>query len=138
MSSGPGSPVQWRNYGGWGCTFPPADVCATLGSPHLRLQVTKCSSIDLEKVVHPLVPPLKNWTLVIPLLPFVSRTKPPEPPGCLFLEDLQTLHIPTNKKLEVWTQYRLLLSFLGGYFSSFRKILTQRKIRTKSGNQEKS
>ena len=23
-----------------------------------------------------------------------------------FLEDLQTLHIPTNKKLEVWTQYR--------------------------------
>ena len=34
-----------------------------------------------------------------------SRGKPP-------LEDLQTLHIPTNKKLEVWTQYRLLLSFL--------------------------
>ena len=29
--------------------------------------------------------------------------------------------IPTNKKLEVWTQYRLLLSFLGGYFSSFQE-----------------
>ena len=38
------------------------------------------------------------------------------------LEDLQTLHIPTNNKLEVWTQYRLLLSLLGGYFSSFKKI----------------
>ena len=38
--------------------------------------------------------------------------KAPEPPGCLILEDLQTLHIPTNKELEVWTQYRLLLSFL--------------------------
>ena len=36
-----------------------------------------------------------------------------------FLEDLQTLHIPTNKKREVQTQYRLLLSFLVGYFSSF-------------------
>ena len=34
---------------------------------------------------------------------------PPEPPGCLILEDLQPLHILTNKKLEVWTQYRLLL-----------------------------
>ena len=28
------------------------------------------------------------------------------------LEDLQTLNIPTNKKLEVWTQYRLLLSLV--------------------------
>ena len=37
--------------------------------------------------------------------------------GCLILEDLQTLHIPKNKKLEVWTQCRLLLFFLGGYFS---------------------
>ena len=34
--------------------------------------------------------------------------KSPEPPGCLILEDLQTLHIPTNKKLEVWTQYFFL------------------------------
>ena len=49
-------------------------------------------------------------------LPLVSRTKPCEPPECLILEDLQTLHIRTNKKLEIWTQYRLLLSFLGGYF----------------------
>ena len=55
-------------------------------------------------------------------------TKPPEPPGCLILEDLQTLHMPTNKTLEVWTQYRLLLSFLGGYFSSFKNILRQREI----------
>ena len=60
-------------------------------------------------------------------------TKPPEPPGCLILEDLQTLHIPTNKKLEVWTQHRLLLmafsllptTFLGrGRF--IKKILKSR------------
>ena len=38
------------------------------------------------------------------------------------------LHIPTNKRLEVRTQYRLLLSFLGGYFSSFENILRQREI----------
>ena len=31
-----------------------------------------------------------------------------------FVEVLQTLHIPTNKKLEDWTQYRLLLPFRGG------------------------
>ena len=51
-----------------------------------------------------------------------------KPPGCLLLEDLQTLHIPINKKREVWTQYRLLRSFLGGYFSSFKKILKQSRI----------
>ena len=50
----------------------------------------------------------------------------------LILEDLQTLHIPTNKKLEVWTQYRILFSFFGGYFSSFKKILRQREICKKS------
>ena len=56
--------------------------------------------------------------------PFGVEDKAPELPGCLILEDLQTLHIPTNKKLEVWTQlYRPLLSFFGGYFSSFKKIL---------------
>ena len=54
-----------------------------------------------------------------------SGPGPPEPPECLILEDLQTLRIPTNKKLEVWTQYRLLLSFLGGYFSSFKNIFRQ-------------
>ena len=53
------------------------------------------------------------------------RQSPPEPPGCFILEDLQTLHIPTNKKLEVWTQYGPLLSFLGG--SSFMKILKSGK-----------
>ena len=47
---------------------------------------------------------------------------PPEPPGCLILEYLQTLHIPTNKKLEIWTQHRLLLSFLCGYFSFGRFV----------------
>ena len=31
--------------------------------------------------------------------------------GRLILEDLQTLHIPTNKKLEVWTHWRLLHFF---------------------------
>ena len=40
-------------------------------------------------------------------LHLVWRTKPPQPCGCKIVEDLQTLHIPTNKKLEVWTQYRL-------------------------------
>ena len=65
-------------------------------------------------------------------LHLVWRTKPPEPPGCFILEDLQTLHIPTNNKLEVWTQYRLLLSFLGGYFSFFKKMFRQREICKKS------
>ena len=57
-----------------------------------------------------------------------------EPPGCLILEDLQTLRIPTNKKLELWTHnitgYMHFLSFLGGYmyFSSFKTILRQRTI----------
>ena len=37
-----------------------------------------------------------------------TNPPPPEPPGCLILENLQTLHIPTNKKLEVYTQNRLL------------------------------
>ena len=31
-------------------------------------------------------------------LPLVSRTKPPEPPGCLIMEDLQALHIPTKQE----------------------------------------
>ena len=35
--------------------------------------------------------------------------------------------LSTDKKLEVWTQYRLLLSFIGGYFSSLKKILRQRE-----------
>ena len=68
----------------------------------------------------------------------VLRTNPPKPPECLVLENLQTLHIPTNKKLEVWTQYRLLRSFLGDYFSSFKNILRQREICKISGNQEKN
>ena len=51
-----------------------------------------------------------------PGIPFGREDKaPPEPPGCLIWEDLQTLHIPASKKLEVWTQYKLLLSVLGGY-----------------------
>ena len=66
---------------------------------------------------------VKKWIVGL-VLPLVWKTKP----WCLFLEDLQTLHIPTNMKLDVWTQYRLLLSFLGGYFSSFKKILRQREI----------
>ena len=53
----------------------------------------------------------------------------PPPPTSWMLEDLQTLHIPTNKKLEVWTQYRLLLSFLGGYTSLLLiTLLRQREI----------
>ena len=43
---------------------------------------------------------------------------------------------PTNKKLEVWTQYSLLLSFLGGYFSSFKNILRQSEICIKSWKHE--
>ena len=57
---------------------------------------------------------VKIWVVALSL-PLVLRTKSPEPPGCLILEDLPVLHIHTNKKLEVWTQYRLLLSFLGRY-----------------------
>ena len=48
---------------------------------------------------------------------------------------------PTNKKLEVWTQYRLLLSYLGGYMhlSSFQNFLRPREFcKKKSWNQEKS
>ena len=69
--------------------------------------------------------------------PFGLEDKgPPKPPGRLILEDLQTLRIHTNKKLEVWTQYRLLLSFLGGYFSFFsRKLWGKEKFRK---NPEKS
>ena len=44
--------------------------------------------------------------------PFGLDDKAPEPPGCWILEDLQTLHIPTNKKVQVWTQYRLFLSLV--------------------------
>ena len=55
------------------------------------------------KVKHP-----EKWVAGLGL-PLVSRTKHPEPPGCLIWEDIQTLHIPTNKTLEVWTQYRLFL-----------------------------
>ena len=71
-------------------------------------------------------------------LPSVERAKPPEPDGCLILEYLQTLDITTKKKLEVWTQYRLCLSFLGGYFSSFKKSLRQTEVCKKFWNQEKS
>ena len=53
--------------------------------------------------------------------------------GCI-----QTRHIPTKKELEGWTQCSLLLSFLGGYFSSFKKILRQREICKTSWNHEKS
>ena len=35
---------------------------------------------------------------------FGPEDKTPEPPGCLVFEDLQSLRIATNKKLEVWTQ----------------------------------
>ena len=35
---------------------------------------------------------------------------------------------PHPHKQETWTQYRLLLSFIGGYVSSYRKFLRQRKI----------
>ena len=69
----------------------------------------------------------KMW--IGPGSPFGLDDKAPEPPRCLILEDLQTLHVPTNKKkLEVRTQYRLLLSFFGGYFSSFKKMLRQKEI----------
>ena len=32
-------------------------------------------------------------------LSLVERTKFPEPPGCLILEDLQTLHIPHKQEI---------------------------------------
>ena len=81
---------------------------------------------DLTKVNNP-----EKWKAGLGL-PLVSRTKPPELTRCLSLEDLRTLHIPTNMKLEVLTQYRLRISFLGCYFSSVNKILRQREICKKS------
>ena len=63
---------------------------------------------------------------------------PPPPPkrtGCLIWEGLHTLHIPTNKKLEVWIQYRLLLSFLRDYFEAKRFVKINLEIRK---NPEKS
>ena len=56
-------------------------------------------------------------------LPLVWRTKPP--PGCLILEDLQTLYIPSNKKLEVWTQYM----YAGYIFLSMVATCTSRLSR---------
>ena len=61
-------------------------------------------------------------------IPWFERTKPPEPPGCLILEDIQTLHIPTNKKLEAWTQIQATSFFTWWW----------RDICNKSWNQEKS
>ena len=58
----------------------------------------------------------------------LTKVNNPEQMGCLILEDLQTLHIPTNEKLDIWTQCRLVLYFLGGYFSSFKNSLRQREI----------
>ena len=54
--------IQLRNYGG---SVPPFRILKKIG-PHLRLQDTKRSSIDM---VHPVVPPPpspppENWTLV--------------------------------------------------------------------------
>ena len=62
--------------------------------------------------------------------PFRLEDKVPvKPPGRLILDDLQTLQIPTNKKLEeVCTQYWLLLSFPGGYFTSSKENLRQREL----------
>ena len=82
---------------------------------HVHYSGNKLQGCDLE-VKNP-----EKWVAGLGLH-LVSRTKPPEPPGCLILEDLQTLHIPTNKKLEVWTQYRLLLSFLGATSILSRKF----------------
>ena len=66
---------------------------------------------------------MKKWVAGLGL-----EDKAPEPPGYLIFEDLWTLHIPTDKKLEVWKQYRLLLPFLGGYFSSIKTIWRQRFV----------
>ena len=46
----------------------------------------------------------EKWVACLGLPLVRPRIKTSEPCGCLILEDLQTLHIPTNKKLEVWTQ----------------------------------
>ena len=47
---------------------------------------------DLTKVKKP-----GKWVAGL-VLPLVWRTKPPDPPGCLILEDLQTLHIPHKQE----------------------------------------
>ena len=50
----------------------------------------------------------------------VERTKPPEPPGCLIFD---SPHPHKQEASGLDHNYRLLVSFLGGYFSSFKKIL---------------
>ena len=71
-------------------------------------------------------------------LALVSRTKPPEPPGCLILEDLQTSPHPHKQETRGFghnTGYFFLPSV--DTSSLFKKILRQRKIVKKSWNQEK-
>ena len=58
--------------------------------------------------------------------PFSLEDKPPRT-SWMFGGFWRIYRLCTNKKLEVWTQYRLLLSFLGVYFSSFKKFLRQKK-----------
>ena len=77
---------------------------------------------DLTKVKNP-----EKWVAGLGLPLVERRKKPPEPPGCLILEDLQTLHNPTNKKLEVWHGHNTGYFFLS-FLYSFKTILRQRKI----------
>ena len=63
-------------------------------------------------------------------------------PGSPFgLEDLQNLHIHTNKKLEVWTQYIQVTSFFPWWLLLFFQENFEalgRFVGKKSGNQDTS
>ena len=82
---------------------------AAVISVKLVWQISEWISNSLEKNPEKLVS--EPWAL------YSRGQSPLNLRDVIILKDLQTRHIPTNTKLEVWTQYRLLLSFLGGYFS---------------------
>ena len=65
----------------------------------------------------------KSWRIGSgPGSPFGLQDKAPWTCWMFNFWKIYRLNIPTNKKLEVWRRYRLLLSFLGGYFSSFKTL----------------
>ena len=63
----------------------------TLVACHVSHSHSVYQGCDLAKVKNP-----EKW-VAGSSLPLVLQTKPPEPPGCLIIEDLQTLHIPKQE-----------------------------------------
>ena len=84
----------------------------------------------------------KSWTMGTGLgNPLVWRTKPPEPPGCLNLEDLQTLHIPTNYWFGHNTGYFFLslvaTSVLSRKFWGTREIYNEKNLEIRKNPKKK-